>query len=73
VLGRDPALRAIAERRGWRQLGLVHGLLKPLAEMDSASIDEALRASETAPTTVPEESVPNIVPFPISARTAGVA
>ena len=73
VLGRDPGLRAIAERRGWRQLGLVRGLLKPLAEIDSTSIDEVLLATESAPAKVPEESVPNIVPFPISARTAGVA
>jgi hypothetical protein len=28
---------------------------------------------ESAPVALPEESIPNIVPFPISARTAGVA
>jgi putative ABC transport system ATP-binding protein len=70
VLGRDPALREIAERRGWRQLGLVRGMLRPLAEL-ATSIDEVL--VESAPVALPEESIPNIVPFPISARTAGVA
>lgn len=75
VLGRDPALRGIAERRGWRQMGLVRGLLRPLGEiaLEGQTIEDLLIASETAPVKLPEESVPNIVPFPISARTAGVA
>ena len=75
VLGRDPALRAIAERRGWRQLGLVRGMLRPLGEiaLEGTTIDELLIGSETAPSKLPADSVPNIVPFPISARTAGVA
>ena len=75
VLGRDPALRAIAERRGWRQMGLVRAMLRPLGEiaLEGQTIDDLLIASETAPTKLPEESIPNIVPFPISARTAGVA
>ena len=65
VFGRDPALRAIAEERGWRQLGLVGGKLLPLAEiaLEGTTIDELLVAIETAPL--------NLVPFP--SRTAGVA
>ena len=44
VLGRDPALRAIAERDGWRQLGWVHGLLRPLSQiaLDGTPIDDLL-------------------------------
>ncbi|HSR98172.1 MAG TPA: ATP-binding cassette domain-containing protein, partial [Kofleriaceae bacterium] len=38
VLGKDPALRAIAERDGWRQLALVHGELRPMAEIVRAGV-----------------------------------
>lgn len=38
VLGKDPALRAIAERDGWRQLVLVHGELRPMAEIAHAGV-----------------------------------
>jgi ABC-type ATPase involved in cell division len=64
VLGRDPGLRAIAERRGWSQLGLVRGMLCPLGaiELSGRTIDELLVDISTAP-------IPNVVPFP----TAGVA
>jgi ABC-type ATPase involved in cell division len=75
ALGRDLALRAIAERRGWRTLGLVHGQLRPLGEiqLEGKTIDELLVDIASAPVRAPEESIPNIVPFPLSARTAGVA
>ena len=48
VFARDPALRAIADARGWRQLGLVDGVLRPLAEM--------------APM-IEDDSDSNVVPF----------
>lgn len=76
AFGRDLALRAIAERRGWRTLGLVHGQLLPLGDirLDGKTIDELLVDITSAPVKAPEpESIPNLVPFPLSARTAGVA
>ena len=44
VLGRDPTLRTIAERDGWRQLSLIDGQLRPLSQLvlDGASIDDLL-------------------------------
>jgi cell division transport system ATP-binding protein len=65
--GRDYALRTIAERRQWRQLALIDGALKPLGEvlLDGKSIDDLLLGMESVPA--------NVVPFPLSARTAGVA
>ncbi|HET9621001.1 MAG TPA: ATP-binding cassette domain-containing protein [Kofleriaceae bacterium] len=73
VLGRDPALRAIAERDGWRQLALVRGQLRPLAELSPASLDDALVdvsapiAAPIAPIAAPAELDPldNVVPFPL--------
>ncbi len=75
AFGRDHALRTIAERRQWRQLALIDGALRPLGEvlLDGKTIDEILVGIETAPTRPPLESIPNVVPFPLSARTAGVA
>jgi hypothetical protein len=51
VLGRDPALRVIAERDGWRQLGWVHGLLRPLSQiaLDGTAIDDLLIDEASAP------------------------
>lgn len=49
VFARDPALRAIADARGWRQLGLVDGVLCPLGEL--------------APMLPDEDSDSNVVPF----------
>jgi ABC-type ATPase involved in cell division len=65
--GRDYALRTIAERRQWRQLALIDGALKPLGEvlLEGKTIDELLLGMESVPA--------NVVPFPLSARTAGVA
>ncbi len=67
VIGRDPALRAIADGRGWRQLGLVHGRLRPLGEIELAgkTIDELLVGIESAPTPR-RDAIPNVLPFPIS-------
>ncbi|HEY5925171.1 MAG TPA: ATP-binding cassette domain-containing protein [Kofleriaceae bacterium] len=74
VLGRDPALRMIAERNEWRQLALAGGTLRPLAELNlaGAEIDELLVGLESAPTPLRADE-DNVVPFPLSARTAGVA
>ncbi len=69
AFGRDLALRAIAERRGWRTLGLVRGALRPLGEiqLEGKTIDELLVDITTAPIQVPEETTPpNVVHFPIS-------
>lgn len=57
VLARDPALRAIAERRGWTMYVLVGGRLLPLAEvpLEGTTIEELLVAAE---------SLPNLLPFP---------
>jgi ABC-type ATPase involved in cell division len=64
VLGRDPALRQIADLYGWRQLGLVGGRLCPLGEirLDGRAIEDVLVGIESAPA--------NVVPFPL-ARAAG--
>ncbi len=66
VLGRDPALIDIAEQHGWRQLALAGGKLGPLHEADLGRL-----VAEPEPPV--EHDIPNIVPFPLSARTAGVA
>jgi ABC-type ATPase involved in cell division len=60
IFGREPALLAIAEHREWRRLVLANGQLAPADAGDHGELE------------IPE-SIPNIVPFPISARTAGVA
>jgi cell division transport system ATP-binding protein len=78
AFGRDLALRAHAEHRAWRALCLIDARLKPIGEiaLDGRSIEDILVAMESAPATRPRpepESVPNLVPFPLSARTAGVA
>ena len=76
IYGRDPALRAIAERNAWRQLALVDQQLRPLADIASGVLDHLLDV-QSAPVEAPEpesiEDMPNVVPFPLSARTAGVA
>ena len=71
ILGRDPALRAIADSRRWRQLGLMCGTLRPLGEIDGDAVDELLFDVITAPTPLHavDDAIPNVVPFPI----AGVA
>jgi cell division transport system ATP-binding protein len=68
VMGRDPALRHLADLYGWRQLGLVGGRLAPLGEiaLDGPALDAALAAADVP---APPE-VPNVLPFPITARTA---
>jgi ABC-type ATPase involved in cell division len=80
VFGRDPALRAIAERERWRQLILLDGKLLPLAELDGAAIDDLLvdvavnaASGPVQPSTGPDNppiDLPNVLPFPI-ARPAG--
>lgn len=76
VFGRDHALRVFAEHHQWRMLALVDGKLGPLAQAAPAAIDEIMEPL-SAPTPLrPEpavEEIPNVVPFPLSARTAGVA
>lgn len=83
VLGRDPALRAIAERGGWRQLALVHGALRPLSQiaLEGMAIDDLLVDEASAPVRPaaaaaepPGQAIdlppdlPNVLPFPIAAR-----
>jgi cell division transport system ATP-binding protein len=73
VFGRDPALRTIAERAGWRQLALLDGVLRPLGEieLEGTTIEELLVGIESAGTSAPaEQPASNLVQFPI---TAGVA
>jgi len=76
VFSRDPALRSIAERNQWRQLALVDGRLRPLCELELAgrSVEDILVGIDSAPVHTPvklPEGVPNLLPFPITARTAG--
>ncbi len=76
VFGRDPGLRLIAERNKWRQLMLLDGRLLPLGEveLDGRSIEEILVGIESAPAQLPivaDPDIPNLVQFPITARTAG--
>jgi cell division transport system ATP-binding protein len=73
VFGRDPALRRIADLYGWRQLGLVGGQLRPLAELllGGRSIDEVLAGAEAPPAPAPAPDLGNVVPFPVAARAAG--
>lgn len=62
ILGRDPALRNIAELYGWRQVVIVDGKLVPIDELyeTGASVDAALSNMESLP--VPD----NVVPFPMA-------
>lgn len=64
LLGRDPMLREIADRNGWRQLGMVHGMLRPLGEiaLDGATIDDLLVDMMSAPRQV--RTPENVIPFP---------
>jgi len=76
VLGRDPALRMIAERNQWRQFALLDGRLLPIGDvaLDGQTIEEILVGIESAPATlqpVADPDIPNLVQFPITARTAG--
>jgi ABC-type ATPase involved in cell division len=79
VLGRDPSLRAIAEQQRWRQLAIIDGKLRGLSEiaLDGSTMEELLIGMESVPSlkiTRPPldvSNIPNIVPFPITARTAG--
>ncbi|HEX4452610.1 MAG TPA: ATP-binding cassette domain-containing protein [Kofleriaceae bacterium] len=79
AFGRDALLRAHAERRNWRTLCLVDGLLVPLGELATGgrTIEEVLVTMDSvrvpANNVVADEPVPNVLPFPLSARTAGVA
>jgi ABC-type ATPase involved in cell division len=64
VLGRDPALLALAERHRWRRLGLVGGALMPLDALPEAAVIDELAA--------PPAGLPaDIIPFPIVAGGAG--
>ena len=62
VFGRDPALRAIAEREGWRQLVMLDGALRPIGEiaLEGTTIEELMVAIESAP--LAAGSSPNVVP-----------
>jgi ABC-type ATPase involved in cell division len=78
IFSRDPALRSIAERNKWRQLALVNGRMHALDQLELSegrSIEEVLVAIDSAPTQIQpqddEPGIPNLLPFPITARTAG--
>ena len=76
VLGRDPALRVIAERDGWRQLAIVGGRLRPLSQLalEGTAIDDLLvevGSAPIAPAAADPISRPNLVPFPLASRSAG--
>jgi ABC-type ATPase involved in cell division len=76
VLGRDPALRVIAERDGWRQLAIVGGRLRPLSEiaLEGMAIDDLLvdvGSAPIAPAATEPVDLQNVVPFPIASRSAG--
>ncbi len=66
VLGHDPALVDYAAMRGWRQLVLSSGRLRPLHDVDLSVLSFEDERTD-------EHEYPNVVPFPLSARTAGVA
>jgi ABC-type ATPase involved in cell division len=76
VLGRDPALRSIAEREGWRRLAIVRGALRPMSQsaLEGIAVDELLVDAGSTPVR-PAASDPaplaNVLPFPIAARPAG--
>ena len=75
VFGRDPALRTIADRDGWRQLAILDGTLRPLRELalDDNEIDQLLAdfAVPAEPARVDPLDLPNVLAFPIAARPAG--
>jgi cell division transport system ATP-binding protein len=82
VFGRDPALRAIAEREGWRQLVMLEGMLRPIGEiaLEGTTIEELMIAIESAPlatgsspnvvvpAAVDEDDRDNVLPFPVALR-----
>lgn len=77
VLGRDPALRGVAERDGWRRLAIVRGALRPMSHiaLEGIAVDDLLGDERSAPAR-PADSEPaplaNVLPFPIAARPAGM-
>ena len=78
VLGRDHALRTIAERAVGASSVWCGGKLRPLGEiaLDGATIDELLIDIESAPVrpAADKDIDPrSSLPFPVTARTAGVA
>ncbi len=69
LLGRDPALRVIAERNQWRQFAMLGGALAPLDDVEVGTIDDILGGIESEPTplrAVPDDDLPNVLPFPRS-------
>ena len=76
AFGRDSLLRAHAERRNWRTLCLVDGALVALGELATGgrTIEDVLVTMDSVRVPAQDaEPVPNVLPFPLSARTAGVA
>jgi ABC-type ATPase involved in cell division len=77
VLTRDPSLRVFAEYMQWRTLALVSTKLRPLADVAAPAIDVIMNVKPSAAMPLrpadDDDDIPNVVPFPLSARTAGVA
>lgn len=67
----DSVIRSIAQRCGWRQVAFVDGQFVPLY---SGFDDDALMSRGSLPELMPNsDAIPNVVPFPLSASTAGIA
>ena len=77
----DSMIRTIADRCGWRQVAFVDGQFVPLSYIHFGDGDFITGAPVTsgAPGALPpdampnSDAIPNIVPFPLSASTTGVA
>ena len=62
----------------WKQMALIDGRLVGMEELADQAIDDVLVAIDSVPTPIrtddeidDESAIPNLVRFPITARTAG--
>lgn len=71
----DSMIRTIAERCGWRQVAFVDGQFVPLSYIHFGDGDFITGApAASSPDALPtSDAIPNVVPFPLSASTTGVA
>ncbi len=68
MFGRDPALVGVAARNRWRVVTLTEVGLRPFTERD---LDALIGLDAPPVQALPDPAIPNVVPFPITARTAG--